>query len=333
MIRASTLRHLHIWIFLLLGASTGRVAAFSDGEPSGAEKPAVVGPQSVEVSLVDGSTLRLTLREEKIEFQTRYGKLVVPTSELQRAEFRTRLSSDDARLVDTAIAKLGSKEFGEREAASAALTRLGERAFAALSRAAGDSDAEVARRAREVLEKIREKVPAERLVVRENDVIWVGESKFVGRITGPSLTVETLAFGVQPLRLSDVRSLRSGPSANDALAGALPDPGTLDSYQDRVGKTILFKVIGFGAAAPAAAVPPAGAFAVAAVGGVWGTDIYSADSSLALAAVHAGVLKPGESGVVKVTILGPQPAFVGSARNGVTSMGYGAWPGSFKVSK
>ena len=66
---------------------------------------------------------------------------------------------------------------------------------------------------------------------------------------------------------------------------------------------------------------------------VWGTDTYTLDSTLALVAVHAGALKAGQSGVVKVTILGPQAAFKGSVKNGVRSNPYGTYPGSFKVEK
>jgi hypothetical protein len=66
-------------------------------------------------------------------------------------------------------------------------------------------------------------------------------------------------------------------------------------------------------------------------GGLWGTDVYTLDSNLALAAVHAGALKPGQAGTVKVKILGPQPAFQGSVRNGITSSPYGPYNGGFKV--
>src|SRR5207248_2488347 len=66
-------------------------------------------------------------------------------------------------------------------------------------------------------------------------------------------------------------------------------------------------------------------------GPVWGTDTYTDDSSLAAAAVHAGVLRPGQKGVVAVTVLPGQQAYAGSARNGITTNSFGAWPGSFKV--
>jgi hypothetical protein len=66
---------------------------------------------------------------------------------------------------------------------------------------------------------------------------------------------------------------------------------------------------------------------------VWGTDIYTDDSSIGAAAVHAGILKVGEKGVVKVTLLGAKDSFQGSARNGITSESFGPWPGSFKIER
>jgi hypothetical protein len=52
---------------------------------------------------------------------------------------------------------------------------------------------------------------------------------------------------------------------------------------------------------------------------VFGTNPYTLDSCLATAAVHAGALRDGQPGVVRVEIV-PSPAgFEGSTRNGVTS--------------
>ena len=68
-------------------------------------------------------------------------------------------------------------------------------------------------------------------------------------------------------------------------------------------------------------------------GSVWGTDVYTDDSSIAAAAVHAGILKDGEKGVVKITILPGQDSYAGSTRNGVTSASFGAWQGSFRVER
>jgi hypothetical protein len=66
-------------------------------------------------------------------------------------------------------------------------------------------------------------------------------------------------------------------------------------------------------------------------GSAWGTDTYTDDSSLAVAAVHAGILKPGERGKVKVTMLPGQDSYPGSTRNGVTTGSWPNWTGSYRV--
>jgi hypothetical protein len=94
---------------------------------------------------------------------------------------------------------------------------------------------------------------------------------------------------------------------------ALADPGTLTGYRDQVGKSLLFEVTGSN------------------TGSVWGADVYTDDSSLATAAVHAGLLLPGQKGVIKVTILPGQDSYPSLTRSGVTSGAWGAWTGSFRV--
>ncbi len=67
-----------------------------------------------------------------------------------------------------------------------------------------------------------------------------------------------------------------------------------------------------------------------AYGGVWGTDIYTADSKVNTAAVHAGVLRHGETGKVRIEVLPGQDRYVGSTRNGIRSSDYGSYPLSFR---
>jgi hypothetical protein len=67
-------------------------------------------------------------------------------------------------------------------------------------------------------------------------------------------------------------------------------------------------------------------------GPLWGTDIYTSDSDLGAACVHAGILKPGEKGVVKVTMVAPIPIFTGTTRNGMTSATWTpGWSGAYTV--
>lgn len=61
---------------------------------------------------------------------------------------------------------------------------------------------------------------------------------------------------------------------------------------------------------------------------VWGTDLYTDDSSVCTAGVHAGRLTLG-GGSVTIELRPGASGYVGSARNGVTSSNYGSWSGSF----
>jgi hypothetical protein len=65
-------------------------------------------------------------------------------------------------------------------------------------------------------------------------------------------------------------------------------------------------------------------------GAVWGTDIYTDDSSVCTAAVHAGAIS-AEGGIVDITILEGQESYAGSEQNGVTSSEWGSWERSFSV--
>ena len=66
-------------------------------------------------------------------------------------------------------------------------------------------------------------------------------------------------------------------------------------------------------------------------GNIWGTDIYTDDSSLALAAVQTGYLTNNEVGTLIVEILPGQSSYTGTTRNGVSSLSYGTWAGSYQI--
>jgi hypothetical protein len=66
-------------------------------------------------------------------------------------------------------------------------------------------------------------------------------------------------------------------------------------------------------------------------GAAWGTDIYTDDSTLAVAAVHAGYLTNGQLGTLIVEILPGQSSYTGTTRNGVSTLSYGTWAGSYQI--
>jgi hypothetical protein len=88
-------------------------------------------------------------------------------------------------------------------------------------------------------------------------------------------------------------------------------PATMTDYVQSIGSSFTFNVTG------------------ATTGSVWGTDLYTNDSSLAAAAVHAGVLQPGETALVKVTMLPGVPQYHGSTHNGVTTLDWDNSPGHY----
>jgi hypothetical protein len=64
-------------------------------------------------------------------------------------------------------------------------------------------------------------------------------------------------------------------------------------------------------------------------GRLWGTDIYTNDSSVCTAAVHAGLITVDRGGVITIELRAGLSSYKGSIRNGATSADYGSWSGSF----
>jgi hypothetical protein len=273
-------------------------------------------PGSVEVRFTDGSKLRLIVRDERLPLESPYGKLSIPIADIRHIDFATRTSEDVARRIEAAISDLANPDFKVREAATNALLALGIKAYAALLKASKHPDAEVVRRAEELLARVRESVPEEQLLVREHDVVVTEHSKISGRIDMKVFQVTTPQFGDVQLKLADALSLHSLAALPEPDLAKVEDaPDNLASLQGEIGKSFLFRVTG------------------ALGGAVWGTGTYTSDSSLATVVVHAGVLRVGQTGVVKVTIVPPLNAYEGSTSNGVTSSPYAAWPGAYRVEK
>ena len=65
------------------------------------------------------------------------------------------------------------------------------------------------------------------------------------------------------------------------------------------------------------------------IGSVWGTGTYTDDSSVCTAAVHAGLISIDDGGRVVIEIAPGEDSYEGSEANGVTSLDYDSWPGSF----
>ncbi|MBK9301360.1 MAG: hypothetical protein IPN14_12315 [Bacteroidetes bacterium] len=90
-------------------------------------------------------------------------------------------------------------------------------------------------------------------------------------------------------------------------------PTNMTGYRGNIGQVYTFKVVG------------------AHSGTVWGgaNGIYTDDSPLATAAVHAGKVSIGAEAVIRVKVIGPKNSYQGSTRNGITTQKYGVFQGSY----
>jgi hypothetical protein len=62
---------------------------------------------------------------------------------------------------------------------------------------------------------------------------------------------------------------------------------------------------------------------------VWGDGVYTDDSSVCSAAVHAGLIDTAGGGRVVIEISEGLDSYDSSTANGITTMAYASWPGSF----
>ncbi|HQR05346.1 MAG TPA: sigma-70 family RNA polymerase sigma factor [Gemmatales bacterium] len=93
------------------------------------------------------------------------------------------------------------------------------------------------------------------------------------------------------------------------------DSSQVAQFRGQTGKSIIFSVRG------------------QTEGSVWGDGIYTDDSDLATAAVHAGLLQPGQTGLIKVTIMPGRETYTSATHHGVTSAGFQVFPGSMRVER
>ena len=124
---------------------------------------------------------------------------------------------------------------------------------------------------------------------------YQGSYKFVGNATNTTGIINTTSTVI-------------------TTSGIVNDPGSMTSYRKYQGQTYSVKVTGTDQ------------------GSVWGgaDGIYTDDSRLGKAAVHAGLLRVGQEGIVKVTLVAGQPKYTGNTQNGITTTNYGAYQGSYK---
>jgi hypothetical protein len=194
---------------ILVGVVLALPLTGGQGALGPAEGKAGAMPAAVEVRFTDGSVLKLDVHETRFTLETPYGKLLIPWADVQEIEFATRIPDDVARRISAAIADLGSAEHKKREAASATLIKLQEKAYPALLKAEKDRDPEVQKRARQALDTIRKAVSGDLLEMRDRDVVRTPHSRIAGKVDAVAFRAETVQFGAVRVKLSDIRTVRS----------------------------------------------------------------------------------------------------------------------------
>ncbi len=293
---------------LLLVPLLGRGQGKSSEKQSPKKDTREAGPQpAIEVRFTDDSVLKVILRDKGIWMTTRYGRLLVPAGDIRYIDFATRIPKRVLCRVEAAVTNLGNRKYTVRQTAAAELLKLREKSYQALLRAAKDKDLEVARRAGTLLKQLTEQIPADQLIFTKEDVVWTVDSCLTGRIDGEGIKASTYQFGEVQLNPGHMRSLQ--------FIGVDSDPSHVETLRGPIGKSFRFKVKG------------------AEDGAVFGNGVYTSHSALARVSVHAGILKVGQTDVVRVTFVAPPAGFPATVANGVTSSPHGPYGGAYVVGR
>lgn len=243
----------------------------------------------------EDESFNVTILDEFITIQTPYGELKIPAKDITKIEFAHRCPKDDLQKIQNAINNLGHKDFKIREESTAFLKTMGQRAFPSVTSALKADDAEIAKRATDLVDYLKPLTQPH----RPTDTIFTKNDKITGNITHDFLNVHTKLFGKQELKICELQL-----ASKVKIQPALPAPINLTSFVNKQGTTITFTVLG------------------TTTGTMWGDEIFSLDSTLAMAATYAGLVAPGETATITVLIVDSPPSFLGGIKNGVTSTPY-----------
>ena len=241
LVRRISLALIRISLFPTKEANMGRIPfalalclslAVSTG--SSAQESTPSRPNNAEVRFGDGSIVRMTLLQENIEVQTKYGKLSIPLSDVRRVEFGLHVPPEVHQQITQSIKRLASDVYKERDVASKDLVQVGHFAFPSLQKASRSGDQEVSYRAASLIKQISERVAPELLKLREEDVIHTSEFTVIGRITSQTLKAHSPHFGEVALKLSELRTMhvRQHGGKHDLIVDAAKHGSALDQWCD-----------------------------------------------------------------------------------------------------
>ncbi len=211
---------------VLLAVSTRSSAQESTNSP-GLQFPS-------EVRFHDGSVVRMSLLEPSLDVKTKYGKLTIPLQDIRRIELGLHIPADVNQQIASSIKRLSSPMYKERDGASKELVNSGHFALPSLQRASRSGDQEVAYRAASLVKQISERVQADLLKLRDDDVIHTAEFVVIGRIDAATLKASSPHFGQVTLKLSELRAvhLKQQAGKQELVVDAAKHGSSLEQWCD-----------------------------------------------------------------------------------------------------
>jgi hypothetical protein len=178
----------------------------ADKHVSTAAKPSNL---DVEVLFADGSLVKLTLLDSKLDIATRFGKLQVPLSEIRRIDLGIRYPDGALQKIEEAITRLGDPDFKKREQASAELLAFRELAYPHVKRiAATSTNPEVVKRAKTLTEEMRTRIPEEKLALKDHDTVTTYDFAIAGHVEAPLFKARSPLLGDVEIKLVQARAIR-----------------------------------------------------------------------------------------------------------------------------
>jgi hypothetical protein len=194
-------------IAILIALPLLLLSSLTSAEPRQTDKKPLP-PMEADVRLMDTSTVRTVIVQDKIDIVTKYGKLTVPTRDILCIDMGVHLDPEEQAQVARLIDHLDSEQYKTREIALKDLVELGPIAYPQICAAVKSEKHEVAKRAAMAVDKIKAKNPPANLRLRDFDVVTTTTFPIHGCIIPPSLRVRNGTFGEVDLKLTQVRVIR-----------------------------------------------------------------------------------------------------------------------------
>lgn len=199
-----------------------------------AKKKKPINPKRIRVFLMDGSVIAGELSVEKLTVTTDFGKLVVPVTKIisitPGLDSHTKLSAQ----IDKLIKQLGGPDYKSREEAQKALLAMGPQVSDVVAEHTNSKNAELKRRATEIVAKLNEMSGGDSFFDDEednskkpwvkHDIVVTENFTIAGKVTPNAFEVAS-KYGPLKVSLNDIRRTEKEFTAKEAIVKNVSVPG------------------------------------------------------------------------------------------------------------